>query len=166
LVTDGPYGYVRHPLYVGSFLIGLGLCVIAGSVPLTVVFGLCFWLSHTAAIRSEEATLERQWPEDFTQYRTQVHALWPRRNVLGGHSRLWPRRPWEALGREADAICLWLLAAIALEFWENALVDYSLLHHRVEAGLLTTLAVGVGLGWRYLRTRTLKRSAGNELALP
>src|SRR4051794_19809476 len=30
LVTDGLYGYVRHPLYVGSFLLGLGLTLMLG----------------------------------------------------------------------------------------------------------------------------------------
>src|SRR4051794_26237620 len=29
LVTDGLYGYMRHPLYAGTFLMGLGLCTVA-----------------------------------------------------------------------------------------------------------------------------------------
>lgn len=33
-------------------------------------------------------------------------------------------------------------------------------------GDFLTLAVGIGLGWRYLRTHTRKGSRGDELALP
>src|SRR5207244_11091186 len=32
LATDGPYAYTRNPLYLGSFLIGLGFTVGAGGV--------------------------------------------------------------------------------------------------------------------------------------
>jgi len=32
LTTTGPYGYVRHPLYVGNHLITLGFCLASGLV--------------------------------------------------------------------------------------------------------------------------------------
>jgi len=153
LVTDGLYGYVRHPLYVGSFLIGVGLCALAGSLWLVLVFCVCFWLSHGAAIRSEEATLKRQWPAEYGVYRAQVGALWPRWSAIRGHEPIRPRRLWEALLRESDAICIWLLVAIALELWEKAQMDHGLRQHRPEAAVLVLLAVLLGLGWRNLRVR-------------
>lgn len=163
LVTDGPYGYVRHPLYVGSFLIGLGLCAIAGSLPLTAVFCLCFWFSHAAAIRSEEATLDRHWPAEAAQYRARVGALWPRPAALRPPSRFWPRRLGEALAREADALCLWLLTAIALAFREEAFLEPGFQHHRAEVALLLVLALAIGLGWGYLKAQK-RLSTGNLLA--
>lgn len=166
LVTDGPYGYVRHPLYVGSFLIGLGLCAIAGSLPLTAIFCLCFGFSHAAAIRSEEATLDRHWPVEAAQYRAQVGALWPRLAALRSSGRFWPRRLGEALAREADALCLWLLAAIALEFREEVFFDQGLQHHRAEAGSLLALALAIGLGWCYLRAHAQKRRTAGNLVAP
>jgi protein-S-isoprenylcysteine O-methyltransferase Ste14 len=153
LVTDGLYGYVRHPLYVGSFLIGVGLCAIAGSLWLVGVFCTCFWLSHGAAIRSEEAVLKRQWPAEFGHYRAQVGALWPRWSALRSHRAIRPQRPWEALLREADAICIWLLAAVALELWEKSRLNQGLEQHRPEAVVLIGLALALGLGWRHLRSQ-------------
>lgn len=153
LVTDGLYGYVRHPLYVGSFLIGVGLCAIAGSLWLVAVFCICFWFSHAAAIRSEEATLKRQWPDEFGRYRARVGALWPRWSALRMRGPIRPQRLWEALLREADAICIWLLAAVALELWEKARMVQGLERHRPETVILLGLALFLGLSWRHLRVR-------------
>ncbi|HCJ66451.1 MAG TPA: isoprenylcysteine carboxylmethyltransferase family protein, partial [Elusimicrobia bacterium] len=32
LCISGPYAYVRHPLYLGSFLLGFGFCLAGSSV--------------------------------------------------------------------------------------------------------------------------------------
>lgn len=41
LITSGPYAYVRHPLYLGTFLVSLGGIVAAGS---TRFPGLLVWV--------------------------------------------------------------------------------------------------------------------------
>src|SRR5499427_1021080 len=38
LATTGPYAYTRNPLYLGSFLIGIGFTIAAGQVLLVIVF--------------------------------------------------------------------------------------------------------------------------------
>ena len=56
LATAGPYAHTRNPLYLGSFLIGLGFTVAAGRWVLTVLFALLFlvpawpWLSGAVTI--------------------------------------------------------------------------------------------------------------------
>src|ERR687887_1497580 len=42
LAIDGPYAYTRNPLYLGSFLIGLGFTIAAGRLILGFVFAALF----------------------------------------------------------------------------------------------------------------------------
>ena len=38
LAVNGPYAYVRHPLYLGNFLIGTGFCVAGQSLNFFMIF--------------------------------------------------------------------------------------------------------------------------------
>src|SRR5207253_870079 len=42
LAVSGPYAYTRNPLYLGSFLIGLGFTIAAGRLILGLVFAALF----------------------------------------------------------------------------------------------------------------------------
>src|SRR5689334_4372237 len=53
LVTDGLYGYLRHPLYVGSFLLGLGLTLILGDWLIVLAFLALFTVNHGMVVKSE-----------------------------------------------------------------------------------------------------------------
>src|SRR5262245_40154952 len=62
LATVGPYGYVRHPLYVGNVLICAGFCAASGlwwSVPVALVLLLVF---YPETIRYEDKKLCRLFP--------------------------------------------------------------------------------------------------------
>ena len=42
LAVAGPYAFTRHPLYLGSFVIGVGFSLAGGSLLMLVVFLICF----------------------------------------------------------------------------------------------------------------------------
>jgi len=78
LATDGPYGYVRHPLYVGNIALGCGFAVASGlwwSLPLLT--GILFAF-YPPAIRKEDSKLHRQFQEVWVQWRKETRALIPR----------------------------------------------------------------------------------------
>jgi len=57
LATSGPYAFVRHPLYVGNLLIGLGFGLASGSVAALAVFGLIVLLRNPGGGRKAPAPL-------------------------------------------------------------------------------------------------------------
>src|SRR5574341_1802631 len=57
LARYGPYTHTRHPLYMGSFLMGLGACVMGMSPVFLVLYVVLFTLAYLPLIRSEEERL-------------------------------------------------------------------------------------------------------------
>lgn len=75
LVTSGPYGYVRHPMYTGGMIACIGSAVVVGGgfVFLLILLGFIFlW-----RVGAEDRLLARQFPDDFPDYAHRTKALIP-----------------------------------------------------------------------------------------
>ena len=68
VTSSGPYRYLRHPLYAGSSLIGIGLAIAAASLAVAVVIGIYLGLTLNAARRSEEAHLREKFGDAYDAY--------------------------------------------------------------------------------------------------
>ena len=78
LADGGVYARMRHPLYVGSFLLGLGLSVAGGRWWFPLAFSALFGWTYSLTIRAEETHLELRFGEAFQRYRNAVPAFFPR----------------------------------------------------------------------------------------
>lgn len=77
LTTGGPYRFIRNPLYLGSFFMAIGFCLIAGSVWVWILVILYFALCYIPVIRFEERTLREKFSTEFEQYSALVPAFYP-----------------------------------------------------------------------------------------
>ena len=68
VTTSGPYRWMRHPLYVGSSILALGIVIAARSYVLGALALLYFGTTIPAAIRSEEAFLRRTFGDAYDRY--------------------------------------------------------------------------------------------------
>lgn len=78
LTTGGPYAHTRNPLYLGSFLIGLGLMIAGGSLLFLLLFLGFFVAVYSRTMRAEERFLERTFGERFRHYARMVPLFLPR----------------------------------------------------------------------------------------
>jgi len=78
LAVAGPYAYTRNPLYLGSFIIGLGFTIAAARPALAVLFGLLFLSIYLPVMRVEAATLEQLFGTDYREYAQEVPLFLPR----------------------------------------------------------------------------------------
>jgi protein-S-isoprenylcysteine O-methyltransferase Ste14 len=69
VTQSGPYRWARHPLYVGSGLIALGVIVAAQHPLVTIVIIVYMVTTLTAAIRTEEAFLRAAFGDTYDRYR-------------------------------------------------------------------------------------------------
>jgi len=73
VTTSGPYRWMRHPLYVGSSVLALGIVIAARSYVLAAMAALYLGATMTAAIRSEEAFLRRTFGDTYDRYARAEH---------------------------------------------------------------------------------------------
>ena len=82
-ITAGPYAWVRHPLYLANFLIGLGIVLFAGWRPMVLIYCLYFLPLHLLIARAEELHLMALYGEKYKIYRRSVPAILPWRPLQG-----------------------------------------------------------------------------------
>jgi protein-S-isoprenylcysteine O-methyltransferase Ste14 len=68
VTRSGPYRYTRHPLYLGSSLIGVGIAVASHHLLVAAVVVAYMALTLTAAMRSEEAHLREKFGDAYDAY--------------------------------------------------------------------------------------------------
>ena len=69
VTTSGPYAFTRHPLYLGSTIIGVGLAIASASWIVGVLVLGYLAITLTAAIATEEAHLTEKFGGVYPAYR-------------------------------------------------------------------------------------------------
>jgi len=84
LASSGPYAWTRNPLYLGSFIMGLGFTLAGARIVLIVLFPLLFLAIYWPVMRREERELADWFGAPYTLYRESVSLFVPsfRRFVL------------------------------------------------------------------------------------
>jgi protein-S-isoprenylcysteine O-methyltransferase Ste14 len=83
LAVSGPYAFTRNPLYLGSFILGIGFTVAASNGPalfllLGGLFALLFFGIYLPVMRVEAKTLAELFGKDYEAYAGAVPLLFPR----------------------------------------------------------------------------------------
>jgi protein-S-isoprenylcysteine O-methyltransferase Ste14 len=78
LATSGPYAYTRNPLYLGSFLLGLGFTIASARWPLALLFVAIFLGIYFPVMRVEASTLVELFGESYRLYAREVPLFVPR----------------------------------------------------------------------------------------
>jgi Phospholipid methyltransferase len=107
VTASGPYRLTRHPLYVGSSIIGLGFAIASARAIVFVLVILYLALTIGAAIRREESHLTEKFGSAYPEYRDGRTADDVRQFSL---ERVKRNREYRAL--------LGLVAALALLAWK------------------------------------------------
>ncbi len=79
LVTNGPFGYVRNPLYIGNILMYSGAAVIANVWLPWLIFAVLifFGIQYHLIVKLEEEKLENLFGQAYLDYKKQVPRFIP-----------------------------------------------------------------------------------------
>jgi len=77
LAVSGPYCYSRNPLYVGNFLLGIGIVVGARSWWVLGLFIIYYGVFYPLIIRRERDRMRKLFPQQYEEYRKRVPLFFP-----------------------------------------------------------------------------------------
>jgi protein-S-isoprenylcysteine O-methyltransferase Ste14 len=121
LVTTGPFGLVRNPLYIGNMLLWVGLALTAHLVWAAPVVALLLLAEYHLIVRWEEQLLQSRYGDVYLQYAERVPRWWPARDRT------------ERAGRDGCAVPQTAFS------WRETFFS--------ERGTLIAIAAGYGLLW-------------------
>ena len=146
LNTTGPYSVVRHPLYLGNYLIALGLSLSSRTwyLPLIVTLAAALYYERIAA--REEQFLEERFGDEFRRWAGAVPAALP---ALRRYRP--PALPFQ--WRVAMAREFYAMSMLPVAFWALDIVEhYAVTGQLVLDPLWTTLAAAGALFFAVMRT--------------
>jgi len=91
LVSTGPFGFVRNPLYLGNIALWVGFAVSAQLVWLVPIFIVVLSFEYHAIVRWEEELLTSRRQDEYREYVARVPRWIP--SVGGGRQVSSDRRP-------------------------------------------------------------------------
>lgn len=121
LNTTGVYSVVRHPLYVGNYLMWMGIALFPRSTWLALVVSLAFWLYYERIMFAEEAFLRGKFGTPFDEWAARTPAFLP-------NLKLWvkPSLPFSwrmVLRREYSGLYAVIASFTVLEVLGDAIIE-------------------------------------------
>jgi protein-S-isoprenylcysteine O-methyltransferase Ste14 len=151
LNTTGIYSIVRHPLYLGNYIIGLGITLTSCAWWLPVIYSLLFWLYYERIMFVEEAFLSRKFGDAFGQWSAQTPAFIPKLRLWKPPALAFSFR--NVLKREYSGLMIVVLGHGTAEFTKR----YMIQHRVVYETFWVTLIFGGTAAYfllRMLKVRT------------
>ena len=118
LNTQGPYAYVRNPLYLGNLGICAGLLLVANAAWAYAIGLSFFFVQYFFIVRAEENFLRQKYGARFEEYASKVPRWLP---------RLTPAYPgplrseidwWRAISKEHNPVAAWVSGMMLLLGWQ------------------------------------------------
>ncbi len=150
--TTGLYSTLRHPLYLGNYLMWLGLAGLTQHVWFVVAFTGLYWLYYERIMFAEEEFLIGKFGEAYTAWSRRTPAFLPRFNqwVKPKLAFSWPK----VIRQEKASILNLFLVFAAFEAARSWHLTGS-----VSVAPVWAWGLGLAIGW-YILVKALQLSTG------
>jgi len=149
LNTTGMYSIVRHPLYLGNFLISLGVALFLRVWWVAALYALSFWLYYERIMFAEEEFLRQKFGAQYLAWAGRTPAFVPCLRLWKPHALPFSLRA--VLRREHSSLFAIAVAYFSLEFMGDLVVNQSIVLDVFWFSFLVVTSL------TYLALRFLKR---------
>jgi protein-S-isoprenylcysteine O-methyltransferase Ste14 len=153
LVQTGIYAHTRNPMYVGNYLILVGLVLLYGSLWGYVIVLPFFTLVYYAIVKNEESYLKEKFGREYAEYGNKVNRFIPNlsgiKHTLRMHDYDWGK----AISKDYGTIAFVLIGILSLLIWKDVTI-FGYEHKQSEIEILTLMFIPVFLFYgiaRYLK---------------
>jgi protein-S-isoprenylcysteine O-methyltransferase Ste14 len=149
LNTTGMYSIVRHPLYLGNYLMWLGLVLFAHNFLIVIIVTLAFVIYYERIMFAEEDFLRSQFGAEFEAWAAATPAFWPA--VWRWRAPSLPFSLRNVLKREYSGLYALVVLFTLMEFTGEYMAEGDA---TLDPGWIAFLLIGTVF---YLVLRTLKK---------
>ena len=149
LNTTGMYSVMRHPLYLGNFLMWLSVVMLTQSWWFTLVFLVMYALYYERIMLAEEAYLRQKFGDDFVAWASSTPAFFPRFSYWIPSK--FPFSLRTVLRREYSGMLGWVVSMVFVDIVGDLFEEG---HLKLELGWMIALGVALTL---FITLRTLKK---------
>lgn len=151
LNTKGIYSMLRHPLYLGNYLMWIGIVMYTFNVWFFVLVSLAFWLYYERIMFAEERFLERKFGDDYVNWSLNVPAFVPSmKNYVKSDI---PFSMKTILRREYSGISATIIGFLFVDIFRDAMVSGAFVYHHYY-GIVFGIAIFISLFFRTLKHNT------------
>jgi len=120
LLTTGPYALARHPMYLASFFIGLGLVILFLDWWMMLIYTGLFLLWYWPQIHNEEQRLKKKFGQAYNDYCKTTPCFFPRLSTVAGlkaKTYLPLKTSW--IKKELNMILVWSIVVVVAEGYQD-----------------------------------------------
>ena len=155
LVQTGFYAHVRHPMYVGNYLIMIGFVLLYGSLWAYLLVLPFFTLVYYSLVKNEESYLKEKFGQEYEDYAAKVNRFIPNfkgiTRSLENYQYDWKK----VLRKEYGTISLVLCGLLAMMIWKDITI-FGYERKRIEIIIFSMMFIPIILF--YGMTRYLKKT--------
>lgn len=150
LNTTGMYSVVRHPLYLGNFLIALGIALDTKVFWFVLLFATIYWIYYERIMYAEESFLRHKFGEEFNRWAAATPAFLPRFRQFRAPDLTFSLRM--VLRREYPGLLLIAVGFAALEWFEERFLEHEAGHALIW--YLLSMSIFLSVVLRVLKKQT------------
>ena len=121
LNSTGMYSMLRHPLYLGNFLIWLGISVSIVNLYFIVIMSLLFWLYYERIMFAEERFLERKFGVQYLDWSNKAPAFIP--SIFNFKKSTTPFSIITVLRREYSSLLACVIGFTYIDIFKNYVIE-------------------------------------------
>jgi len=149
--TTGIYSILRHPLYLGNYLIWIGIVLFTFNIYFVIIVTLAYWIYYERIMFAEERFLEKKFGDAYIHWSKEVSAFIPSFKKMVPSKNIFSIKI--VLRREYSGVLATVIGFVFIDFLRNSFAENKIIFSETNIYILI-ISVAITLLLRTLKHHT------------